>query len=271
MKQIMAVFFLLITINFYSSCAIDYFGFSEEELDSENVQFSEPMAYCNKFNTDGFKGIVTAHYDFDTDRFNTNVARLYLWNVPYEFAYPPINYIQVHSFNIRNNKEVFNKTPITMKIIAGAGSATLARLSTIGHDFLDEMNIDSIDDLIQTHSFILEDIAGWDGVNISIFGGDNKPIKVAQILIPPFEANPNNYLERHNREKRLLRLHPFQKLLDINDTGTDQVFYDKARAFCENAPVRFEVPPYEEQFAKGGEVDIVDQLIEDLSFLPSVE
>ena len=265
MKINLSILFLLpLLFISFSNCTTDYFNFSESGEKGSNTDYSfnssEAMAYCNKFNAKGFNGVLVAYYDWDQDTFNTNKTQLYLWNVPNEFTYPPTNYIQLHAFYIANNKTVFNKPPLTMEIIKNSSSETSSLVTTIGHDLLEAMGDITIDELMQNYSFILEDMKGWQGVVLSVFDAQNKPMKTTQILKPPFEANPHTYLDKHNREQLLFKLHPFEEIAYINKK--DQTFYEKAVDFCDNVPIQFEVPAFETH-----NVDPVDQLIESLSFL----
>lgn len=260
------VFFLLATfLVFFPNCTTDYFGFSElgEETNADSPYSDQiPMAYCNKFNKNGFKGILTAYYDADQDTFHRNKARLYLWNIPDEFTYPPTNYIQVHAFNISNNKTVFKPTPTSMTLIKDSDYEESSIITTLGHDLLEYLGDVSIEELGQNYSFILKDINGWHGISISVFNARNKPEKTIKVLIPPFPANPHTYMDRNNQERLLFALHPFEAISYNNDM--DRVFYEKGVDFCKDSPVEFEIPDFTQSSAP---TDPVNQLIEDLSFL----
>ena len=272
MKTNIPVFFLLATLLvFFPNCTTDYFGLSSE-LDEETYTDSSfsseiPMAYCNKFNKNGFKGILTAYYDAEQDTFNKNKAILYLWNIPDEFTYPPTNYIQVHSFTISNNRTAFNPTPTSMTItkIKGSNREQSSIITTLGHDLLEYLGDISIAELTKNYSFILKDMDGWHGISISVFNARNKPEKTIKILIPPFPANPHTYLEKNNQERLLFELHPFETISYNNDM--DQVFYEKGVDFCKDSPVEFEIPGFTKSSTT---TDPVEQLIEDLSFLPDL-
>ena len=267
MKINFILFTLFIPLVFFSNCTTDYFGFSSSEEGNNSQYLQNPtsaMAYCNKFDSNGFSGFLVAYYDWDKDAFNKNKARLYLEKVPYEFTYPPTNYIQVHSFYIANNKKTFNKIPVSMDVVQNSTSEKSILITTIGHDLLVDMGEIPIDQLIQKHSFILRDVNGWHGITLSVFDLKNKPIKIAQVLIPPFDANPNTFLNTHNRERLLSQLHPFSNISNTNTT--DQSFYEKALDFCKESPAQFNVPPFKPQPVTSDPV--VDKLIEELSFLP---
>ena len=265
MKINVFIFFVFSTILIFSSnCTTDYFGFSEADSPDFNPQVA--MAYCNKFNINGFSGILVAYYDWNQKTFNKNKAQLYLQSVPYEFIYPPTNYIQVHSFYIANNQKKFNTTPVSMEVVRSATDEKSILVTTIGHDLLKEMGEISIDDLIKDYNLILRDVDGWQAITLSVFNAKNKPIKTAQVLIPPFEANPHTYLNAHNKERLLNQLHPFG---NINHTDAkDQTFYEKGLDFCKESPIQFEVPSFETQPLTA---DPVNQFIEDLSLLPSFQ
>ena len=260
------IFLLFIHLAFFSNCTTDYFGFSEDEEGPPDYLRNPValMAYCNKFNINGFNGFLVAYYDWNEEAFDKNKAQLYLANVPYEFTYPPTNYIQVHSFYIANNQKVFNKTPVSMDIFNDSSSERSVLVTTIGHDLLEDTGGISIDELIQTNSFVLRDMNGWHGITLSVFDVQNKPMKTAEILIPPFEANPNTFLNAHNEENRLFQLHPFVNISQNTNT-TDQTFYEKGLDFCKESQVQFDIPAFETQSPAE---DPVDKLIEDLSFLP---
>ena len=265
MKINLLIFLLLIPLAFFSNCTTDYFTFSEsgEGLYGDS---QAAMAYCNKFSINGFSGFLVAYYDWNEETFDKNKAQLYLANVPYEFTYPHTNYIQVHSFHIASNKKVFNKTPVSMDIFNDSSAERSTLVTTIGHDLLEDMRGISIDELIRDNSFILKDMDGWHGITLSVFNVQNRPIKTAEVLIPPFEANPNTFLNAHNQEKRLFQLHPFVNISQNTNT-TDQTFYEKGVDFCRESQVRFDVPAFEDHSSAGE--DPVDKLIEDLSFLPN--
>lgn len=254
---------------FFLNCTTDYFGFSEEDV-GENSKKElydplTPMAYCNKFNKEGFSGILTAYYDVDQDTFNQNKARLYLYSIPDEWTYPPTNYMQVHTFSISNNKTVFNPTPVSMIIIKDSNSESSSIITVLGHDLLEYLGNISIDELIKNYSFLLKDMNGWNGISLSIFNARNKPIKTTKILIPPFPANPHTYLDKNNQERLLFKLHPFESISYNNDT--DQIFYEKGVEFCKDSPEDFEIPSFQRSSASP---DPLDQLMEDLSFLPDL-
>ena len=268
MKINLFIFLLFIPLAFFSNCTTDYFSFSESGDGSygDSQNSSAAMAYCNKFSINGFDGFLVAYYDWNEDIFDKNKAQLYLAAVPYEFTYPPTNYIQIHSFYIASNKKVFNKTPVSMDIFNDSSAERSTLVTTIGHDLLEDMRGISIDELIQDNSFILKDMDGWHGITLSVFNVQNKPVKTAEVLIPPFEANPNTFLNAHNQEKRLFQLHPFVNISQSTNT-TDQTFYEKGVDFCRESQVRFDIPAFEDHSSAGG--DPVDKLIEDLSFLPN--
>ena len=252
---------------FFLSCTTDYFGFSEEDVGaSSKEEWSNPlipMAYCNKFNKEGFSGILTAYYDVDQGAFNKNKVRLYLYSVPDEWTYPPSNYIQVHAFSISNNRTVFNPTPISMILIKDSNNDRSSIITTLGHDLLEYLGDISIEELINSYSFLMKDINGWNGISLSVFNAKNKPIKTTKVLIPPFPANPHTYLDENNKEQLLFKLHPFESISYNNDA--DQLFYQKGVEFCKDSPEEFEIPPWG---GSSSHSDPIDQLMEDLSFLP---
>ena len=238
-----------------------------DSLDTTSYSYApkDPLSYCNKFNKKGFNGTIVANYNWDKNTFDTNKAQLYLWDVPYEFTYPPTNYIQLHSFYIANNKTVFKKKPVSIEIIKDSSDESISLITTIGHDLLEDMGL-SIKELILNYSFLLEDMRGWQGIALSVFNAQNKPVKTVQILVPPFESNPHTYMDNHNKEKLLFQLHPFETISHHNTT--DRFFYEKGVDFCKSVPLPFDIPPFE-TYSIGK--DPVDQLIDDLSLLPDFQ
>ena len=264
--NITIIFLLFISLTAFSNCTLDYFNLSNathEEFSSSD-SLPSAMTYCNKFNINGFTGILTAWYDWDKETFDTNKAQLYLWSVPTEFTHPPTNYIQIHSFRIENNRKIFKESPVNIEVVKNSSNERRTSITTIGHDLLEDLGL-SIEELIQDNSFVLKDTEGWHGISISIFNVYNKPITKTQILIPPFEANPHTYLEKQNQERMLHELHPFKKLASI--THKDKIFYEKGRDFCKDSPAQFEVP----FFSTGSteDEDEIDRLLKDVSFIPS--
>lgn len=261
---------LILILLSFPNCTTDYFGFSEDtEFNGSSIRSLIPMAYCNRFNENGFNGIIISYYDWNTEEFNNNKAHLYLWSVPYEFTHPPTNYIQAHSFSIANNKETYNESPISMQVTPDSSSSFGQNIliTTISHDLLEDVGGITIDELIKTHSFVLENLKGWQGITLSTFNVHNKPLKKAQVLIPPFAANPNTYLNNNNQEQRLLTLHPFEKMAHIHKT--DRVFYDKGVEFCEDSPVPLEIPPFNGT-NESTKTDPVNEFINELSLLPDL-
>ena len=266
MKKINIYIYILnlIFFLFFPSCTVDFFDFSTDTTREGEADFTSPMVYCNKFNENEFKGVIVAYYDWDNDVFNKNKAQLYFWSVPDEFTYPPTNYIQIHLFSISNNVTNFDKKAVSFKM---TGNSTSSLVTTISRELLEEMGDISVQDLIDDNKFILRNIGGWDGVSISVFDEQNKPVKTVQLLIPPFEANPHTFLNNSNREQRLLQLHPFAKISD-NSNNTDKIFYEKGIESCKSAPIDFEVPSFEEyQEARGANEDSIDDLLKDLSLI----
>ena len=249
-----------------ASCKTDGFDLSswnsQDSIGFGNI--SAPMAYCNKFNINEFSGILVSFYDWETEKFNTNKAYLYLWSIPYEFTYPQTNYIQLHSFYMANNKKVFSKTPMSMTLIANKNSEREI-LTTIGHDLLEDTNR-SIDELIKNYHLLLEDIKGVHGISLSVFDVHNKPIRTTQVLIPPFEANPHTYLNNNNNERLLSDLHPFSDI--AQSSRSTQIFYDKGLDFCDHSPQLIEIPPYENTVQPNANENSIEELFQDLSFVP---
>ncbi|MDE0119630.1 MAG: hypothetical protein OXM55_06465 [Bdellovibrionales bacterium] len=258
--NITTIFLLFILLTAFSNCTLDYLDFSGATQEEFSSAPTSAMVYCNKFNVNGFNGILNAWYDWDQEAFDTNKAELYLWNVPTEFTYPHTNYIQVHSFRIENNRKIFKESPISIEIIKNNSNERGTTITTLGHDLLEDLE-KSIEELIQDNSFVLKDMKGWHGVSISVFNVHNKPITKIEILIPPFEAHPYIYLEKQNQERLLHELHPFKKM--SSSTHKEKIFYEKGRDFCKDSPSQFEVPP----FSTNSTEDEVDRLLKDLSFI----
>ena len=261
MKAIFPLFFI-----FYSACQLDYFSWSSSQVNSTvedglSQSATDNMVYCNKFDTKGFSGILTAYYDLEKDGFDNNKAQLYLWKVPAEFQYPPTNYIQLHLFRIEEGQETFHKSPVPIDLISKITGTSSYLIKALDHRLLDEQRSPSIDHFLNTYIFILKDIRGWQGLTLSVFNENNKPIKSAQVLLPPFPADPRVYLTRNNKERALQNLHPFANLSHTKET--DRVFYEKGLDFCKGSPVNFDVPAFEKQGPAS-----LDQLLDEFSFLP---
>ena len=261
MKKIFPLFFLL-----YSACQLDYFSLSRSQV-SSTVEDGLPQkagdnqVYCNKFDTKGFSGILTAYYDLEKDAFNNNKAQLYLWKVPGEFKHPPTNYIQLHLFRIEEGREIFNKNPVNINLISKTKGTSSFLIKALDHRLLSEQASPSIDDFLNTYIFILEDTSGWQGLTLSVFNEKDKPIKVAQVLLPPFSADPRVYSARNNDEQLGLKLHPFGDLSQTNEPA--KAFYEKGLDFCKGSPVSFDIPDFEEK----GPANL-EQILDEFSFLP---
>ena len=264
-------FFLILPVIVFSffNCKADYFDFSSKlggtagGSSSASRQEDTALIYCNKFNAQGFSGVLTAYYDPEKEGFNTNKAQLFLWNIPYEFEYPATNYIQVHAFYIANNKKVFKKNPVSMELVKSASSQKVSLVTTVGHDLLEDLG-EKANELIQNYHFILKDMDGWHGVTFSVFDKHNKPVKSLQALIPPFTAHPSAFFRKHNQERLLSELHPFKTISSGHEKENNKIFYDKGVDFCKDSPVKFDIPPLAEE---PEEQDPLDQLIQDLSLI----
>ncbi len=222
---------------------------------------TENLVYCNKFHTNGFQGILTAYYDLEAKDFDSNKSQLYLWKVPEEWAYPPTNYIQLYAFRIESGREIFSSTPVNINLIVNATGETSLTITALDRRLLEEKGGLAMDKLLKSHVLILEDTGGWHGLALSVFNEQDKPVKTAQVLFPPFPADPGVYLKQNNNDRLLLKQHPFESLLHAQEEA--RTFYKKGLDFCKKVAVDFEVP----SFSETGPANL-DQLIDEFSFLP---
>lgn len=248
------IFYLCIVLLF--SCTAEHFNLStldDGTVSKQNTiykqNYLESMVYCNKFSVKGFSGILVTKYNQETQKFDNNTSRLILFTVPDEFIYPITNYIQIHAFNIVNNRVTFHDTPIEMQIIGKDNYPTPHSVTSIGHDILKSIqhNNASIDTLIQNYDFMLHNLDGWQGISLSVFSARNIPIKSAKILIPPFESNPHTYMDRHHKQEVLSKLHPMWDFAHMYTK--DEFFYNKTTEYCSHVPIDFEIPPFKQKMA----------------------
>ena len=251
----------------FTACSAQHLNLS---LDSTApVQIDHTQAYCNKFNLNGFNGIITSYFDPVQNKLNTNKAKLFLWEAPYEFKYPKSNYIQFHSFYVKNNREEYNSSPVSIELFNDQTLRVKDVVTAIGHELLEDLDL-PIDAFLQTYSFILQDIEGWQGLSMSVFNSKNKPLATTKVLIPPFSAHPDLFLTQNNQEQLLFKLHPFSKISNVNNN--EMAFYEKAIDICNDAPV--DLPFINDVLTKtgasgggGGSGDPLQELMQDLSFL----
>ena len=261
--KILPLFIAILLCFFFTNCTTDYFFDSSNNTQHYSQEQIIPMVYCNQFNKNGFKGYLTAYYDWNNSQFNTDMAQLFLWKFPEEFSYPATSYIQVHSFSIKNNQFVFNKKPLNLEVVNDPTGNKIAFVTTIGHDFLEDIEF-SLEELIKSHSFIIKDTKGWNGLSLTVFDVRNKPLQSIKVFIPPFPANPQTYLQYHNNEMMSLSLHPFNNL---GKSESDKLFYEKSINWCQLANVNFDVPELEIQEGRSNNYDEIDSLVEDLSLI----
>ena len=252
---------------FLSHCKVDHFSFSRRDDSHElgtrpSYRETENLIYCNKFHTNGFQGILTAYYDLGAKDWDRNKAQLYLWKVPVEWTYPPTNYIQLYAFRIEDGREIFSPTPVNINLIINATKDTSLTITALDHHLLKEKGGLSIDKFLKSHVFILEDVGGWQGLALSVFNEENKSVKTARVLLPPFPAEPQVYLRKNNNEKLLLKQHPFGNLFHAEEEA--HTFYKKGLDFCKKVSLDFEVPTFSESSGPAN----LDQLIDEFSFLP---
>ena len=245
-----------------TACSTDYLSFS---LDSSRpFGADKTQVYCNRFNVKGFNGIIVSYFDKTLNRLNENKARVFLWDVPHEFQYPLSNYIQIHSFYVRNNREEYNTAPVSMSLFNNKTLASESVITAISHNLLEDIN-QPIHTFIKTYSFILQDLEGWQGVAMSVFNSMDKPVKAVKVLIPPFPAHPDLFLQENNQERFLFQLHPFAQIARVNNNET--AFYEKAGDMCDDSPIALDIFSTKDRPKDKEERDSVDQLLEDLSFI----
>lgn len=273
-KTVLILGFLSLYI---AGCAFDFFGggpswdeerYSSLSEDSEwdsDSDTSEFLAYCNKFNDQDFSGILTTYYNWEEDRFNTNKIWLYLRSVPYELK-NSANYMQLHTFNMEDNREVYNKKePVSMEIVKDSLSEKISTVTVLDKKLLKDMEYLSLDDFIKNYGLLLHDMDGWHGVALSIFNEKDRPVKTVKVLIPPFTAHPDTFVNQNNNEQRLMKLHPFGVL--SAKSHTEAMFYKKARAICTHSPRDIPIPQVEDKY-KEREEAISDEITRGISLLP---
>ena len=224
---------------------MDHFGFSTDADSSDSAieqstSTKDPLTYCNKFDQNGFRGLLTVHYDVNQDRLTKNASWLHLWDIPYEVQQEG-NFAQFHRFRISDNKEVFHAAPIEADVVKHSNSDTVTIITTINTTLLSDMGGITIDQLLSRHSFLLKDTAGWHGMSLSVFNTQNKPIKTVKVLIPPFESNPKTYVANNDHESLLLKLHPFGEL-SLSNENNDKTFYEKSLDNCQDSPAPLKLP-----------------------------
>ena len=248
------VFFVLLT-----ACSMQHLNLSL--LDSTaSVWTDQTQAYCNKFNLNGFNGIIVPH--FEQNKFNSNKARLFLWEAPYEFEYPKSNYIQFHSFYVKNNKEKYNSAPVSIELFDDQALRAEDVVTAISHDLLESLDM-PIGAFLQKYSFILQDIEGWQALSMSVFNSQNRPLTTTKVLIPPFSAHPELFHTQNNQEQLLFQLHPFSKISKVNNN--EIAFYEKAIDICNDAPIDLNLSFINNASGAGGsDNDPLQALMQDL-------
>ena len=263
---------------FFTACSSQHLNLS---LDSTvPVGTDQTQAYCNKFNLNGFNGMITSYFDTKENRFNPNKARLFLLEIPYEFNYPDSNYIQLHSFYVKNNREERNESPVSIELFNDRTLRVEDVVTAIRHALLKDLDM-SVDEFLQTYSFILQDVNGWQGLSMSVFNSINKPLEkattttketvTAKVLIPPFSAHPDLFFAQNHSERLLFKLHPFSKISNVNKN--EMAFYEKAVDICNDAPVDLNMPLAINNQSSRSERhssttdDPLQQLMQDLSVL----
>ena len=234
-----------------TNCTTDIFSYSVSEHSSLSEKpkpkgkNSALLTYCNRIHEDGFRGLLTAYYDNELGQYTHNTTWLFLWEVPFELKIPS-NYVQLHRFYIRSNKEIYNKAPVEAEAIRLSNSKKVSIVTAINKDLLSDMGGLTIPQLINKHGFLLQDMGGWQGLSLSLFDSQNKPIKTVKALIPPFESNPNTFLAKHDQEVLLTKLHPFSAISLVKST-TEKTFHEKSKDNCENSPIPMRLPEWSSQ------------------------
>lgn len=231
-----------------ASCTLDHFDFSTDADSSDSTEQATPkkapIAYCNKFDHNGFRGLLTVHYDVNQDRLTKNATWLHLWDIPYEVEQTG-NFAQFHRFRISDNKEVFHESPLEADVIKHSNFTQVIIITTINTTLLSDLGGITMDQLLNRYSFLLKDTAGWHGIALSVFNPQNKPIKTVKVLVPPFESNPKTYVANNDHESLLLKLHPFGEL-SLSNENDDRTFYEKALDNCQDSPIPLQLPDLDE-------------------------
>ena len=244
------IWFLFISQAFVLGCSPESLGlvFSSKTQnlgDEGKLSDSETKnIYCNQFNKNGFEGSLITFYDWTKNKFVKNKVWVHFSGVPKDFDNYKTNYLQFYYFNVKDGKVKFNDVPVTIDIILNSQLEKKAVVDAIGRDLLMDYGGNSIEVFISKHSFILTDTLGWQGVGLFLFSGENRSIKKVQVLIPPFEANPEIYLFQNNNELLLFHLHPFAKV--SASQPDERVYYQKAFHMCKGSPEPLPLPPLQE-------------------------
>ena len=227
----------LIGSGLLANCTTDYFGLSSDKSEEaeEKPSHQTPLTYCNRFDQNNFRGLLTAYYSESQGSFVRNTNWLHLWEVPYE-AQMPGNYVQFHLFRISNNKEHYHEAPVEADLIKHTSTEIVKIINSIDSDLLSELGGITMDHLLNRYSFLLKDIAGWHGLSISLFNAQNKPTKITKVMIAPFETIPKTYVANNDHEVLLLKLHPFGQLTKLNEHN-DKVLYSKGVDNCNDSPI----------------------------------
>ena len=265
----MAIVRLIILLIFFTACSAQHLNLSLDSASTVSMDQAQ-QAYCNRFNLNGFNGIIVSSFNTVEDKFNPNKARLFLWEIPHQFTYPRSNYIQFHPFYVKNNKEEYNSSPVSVELFNNQSFKVEEVVTAIGHNLLEDLD-QSIDTFLQTYSFVLQDIEGWQAVSMSVFDSRNKPLATTKVLIPPFSAHPDLFFNQINQERLLFQLHPFSKISAVNNN--EMAFYDKAIDICSSAPVDLNIPKLDNHQPNrnsnrnryNASVNPLESLLEDLS------
>ncbi len=249
MKNLIVLTFISITslagLFMLSNCTTDYFSNTQSSTlagPKKSPKASPFLTYCNKIHEVGFRGLLASYYDPDQKNYTKNTTWLYLWEVPFELKVPS-NYVQFHRFYVSNNKEVYNKAPIEAEVIKQSTSEKVSIATVINKDLLTDMGGLSISQLINKYAFLLHDMGGWQGISLSVFDGQDKPVKVTKALIPPFESNPHSFVSKNDQESLLMKLHPFSDIALVKSSN-EKVFYEKSKSNCQDSPIPMKIPQF---------------------------
>lgn len=206
------------------------------------------LAECNQIgaNSFGLGGVVSSYFDQSTHNYRDDLGRIYLKQVPADIATISTKYLQIFRWqlNTTTGQPVYQTTPLSLTFILRSTGQVLNYATPVS-----TLSLATITNAITTYGL------GAYGVNASNFFqfvvlianglslSDNAyqisyfdsvtstttPIATANILMPPFYANPAKYQQYHPYSA-LYSLHPF------NGMGTglpESTYVNASLGYCQ--------------------------------------
>ena len=204
-------------------------------LASESTR--QERSLCNYFNQNGFEGVLAIN---NRPEVNDNISGydpssfiLKFDNIPTYFQRDRSSYIQLHLIKYEENVSSAGQSPINLTYFNDRASITPIRKTVIDHISISETNSNDMRSFLNDFKFILEDVRGWDALNIGIYNSVDQPIREYQVktLIPPFASDPNLYEELNSSNPSLVEIHPFSEFLGTDETI--EFFLERTQRFCE--------------------------------------